>query len=722
MSRFSKSWKKSSLLGCATLAALTAGTFGNSLTALADDGSIETVVVTGTQFHADSAPAKSSLDTTQPETIINRPYIEDFVDPQADYVTILSIVPGLTGGDINGPGLSDGGTKNTLRGLPDGNFNMQYDGIPFGDTNGPTHHNISYFPASTIGSALVDRGPGNAGTLGSNTYGGTIKLFSETLDDDAHVKGVASYGSFDTQLFGLNGQSGELDDLGIGKVKALVNLQDMQSKGALSGQDVYTKNALVKIEDQFAPGWTLTLFGDYSHLRENLDDNNGATPAQVAAFGKNFALQNDNPALPTYAPYNYTTKETDMDYVRLTGDVTDSFRIDNTVYTYAYWNHTFSPNSQEQTAAEIATAELGTCDATHVCFESQGTKIPSGPYAGTYSGDILAYDKQNYYRVWGDILRLSQDYEIGGVSGQIRAGVWWEGQATHRFKYYFDANICAAAGIDPFDVGGENAAPICGAKKGSAKNGVYGYAKDDEYSDWNQYEPFLEVDIKPTDNLTLTPGVKYIHWDRSVNAPVEQGSTCGVALACPPFNALGENYKASFTTTDTLPFAEANYKIEPSWSVYAQYAKGIYVPDISAFENKTPTGTFPQAETTTNYQFGTVYYADNFTVDADVYYIPINNNFISEACSYDVNETCFVNNGTATYEGIEGEGTYAFEELFGADVHGLSVFANGALMSSKAGDGTWETECSAVDRGRGRSLQKQWLEIRADRQARRSAI
>ena len=38
---------------------------------------------------------------------------------------------------------------------------------------------------------------------------------------------------------------------------------------------------------------------------------------------------------------------------------------------------------------------------------------------------------------------------------------------------------------------------------------------------------------------------------------------------------------------------------------------------------------FPAPETTTNYQFGTVYYADQFTFDADVYYIPIHNNYIA---------------------------------------------------------------------------------------------
>ena len=72
----------------------------------------------------------------------------------------------MTGIDLNGPGLSDGGVKNTMRGMPDGSFGMTYDGIPFGDTNGPSHHSESYFPASTIGSIAVDRGPGNAGQYG----------------------------------------------------------------------------------------------------------------------------------------------------------------------------------------------------------------------------------------------------------------------------------------------------------------------------------------------------------------------------------------------------------------------------------------------------------------------------------------------------------------------------------------------------------------------------
>ena len=651
-------------------------------TDLSTGAPLETVIVTGSaQFSTDAAPAKSSLNTMEPETIINRSYIENFMPPQADYVTILSIVPSMTGGDPNGPGLSDGGAKNTLRGLPDGDFSMQYDDIPFGDTNGPTHHNISYFPGSTIGSINVDRGPGNAGNLGANTYGGTVKLFSETLGDDPTAKGFASYGSFGTWIADANAQSGEMDLAGT-QAKGLINVQHLESDGALSFQNLGSSNLLLKVQDTFAPNWTVTLFGTYSYLTEHLDDNNGITPAQELIFGKNFSLQQNDPTLPTYQAYNYTTKATDFDYVRLTGQIASGLTLDNTGYTYSYWNHTFSPNSQTQTLPQIDADTSGDTLSGNKATDVNGTNKPN---------DLLAYDKQNAYRVWGDVLRVAQDYDFGGVTGQVRAGIWYEGQATHRYKYYFDANQCAADDANVYRQDSPSqASSVCGAKKGSDLVPGLGFAKDDEYSSWTQYQPFAEIDIRPTEDLLITPGVKYVHWEHSVNAPVEQGNTCGVDMACAPFNAVGQDFVASFTTTDTLPFLQVNYRLDTNWSVYGEYAKGIYVPDISSFEQSTPTITFPTAETTTNYQVGTVYYADHYTFDADFYYIGVNNNIIFEPCTGDTNDTCAINNGRAVYEGLEGEGTYAFDNLLGMNVQGLSMFANGALMRSVAQGGLWE--------------------------------
>jgi iron complex outermembrane receptor protein len=665
---------KTSLFSGAALFVLAAASVG---AAHAAEDPTETIVITGTKFNTDAAPAKASLETTEPQTIINRSYIENFMSPQQDYNGILAIVPGMTGSDPAGPGLSDGGAKNTLRGFQDGFFAMQYDGIPFGDTNGPSHHSISYFPASTIGSAVVDRGPGNAGNLGAATYGGTVKLFSPVLTSDFQGTAVASGGSYQTMLGNVAAQSGNVDFLG--KTRVLASVQGLTSNSTLSLQNVETKNAMLKTESDLNSDWRVTLFGSYSFLKEHLSDNNGLTPAQIAAYGKNFALQNTDPTLPTFYGYNYTTKQTDFEYAKVNGQITDNVKLENTLYTYAYWNHTFSPNSQTQTSVQIA-ADTSSDNGTVTLLN--GNKL---------TNSLLAYDKENAYRVYGDILRVTDDFHLGSVNVEARAGVWLEDAETRRFKYYFDANLCASLGVNPFAAGLEPAAAACGAKKGNGFNGSLGYAKDDEGSSWQQFQPFAEIEIKPTEDLTLTPGVKYIHWDHKVDSPVEQGSLCGVSVACGGFNTLGQNFQESFTTTDTLPFFQANYKINRNWSVYAEYAKGIYVPDISVFENSTPLAPvgIPRAQTTTNYQVGTVYYADSFTFDVDGYYIPINNNYVTLPCTVDINDTCYVNIGQATYKGLEGEGTLQVEHLGGLQTPGLSIFVNGALMSSKQQNGLW---------------------------------
>ncbi len=646
-----------------------------------DSGPIETVVVTGTRFNADVAPAKARLETTQPQTIIQKSYIQDSIAPTADYVTILAIVPSLTGLSINGPGLSDGNVKNTLRGLPDGNFGLSYDGIPFGDTNGPTHHSESYFPSSTIGAADVDRGPGNAGTIGSSTYGGTIKLYSEGLDDDMHIRQTATGASWATFNFNTNIQTGAFDVLGH-ETRALVNYQVSGSSGYLTQQSTHRENELVKLTTELAPNWTLTFFGSRNGLSQIVNDSNGASPAQIVNFGKHFALQNTNPNLPTYAPYNPEHKDTDMEYLRLLGDITPDLHFDDQAYTYAYINKTTTTLTVTQTQANI-TANTG---------QGVGTKVGGVSFAN----DISGYTKLNAYRVFGNVARLTWDYSVGSVTGEIRAGVWSEWSATERQRYYLDITKCAAAngGMCPgFAV--EHSGLFADQKttSGTTFGGVAGVGYF-EHTGWSQYEPFIEVDIKPIEDLTITPGVKYVWWDHTIDAnslikgktsstppgPSIYGTGLLPGVAGPQVNPT------SFTTTRTLPFATVNYKLQQNWSVYAQYANGIYVPDITSFELNGPIGTFPKPQTTTNYQFGSVYYADNFSIDADVYYIDSDNTIqqvTGGTCP--AGETCNVNEGTVTYKGVEGEATYAFDEnQWNGALDGLAIFTNGSLNSAKA--------------------------------------
>ena len=636
----------------------------NNQTLVSATGELETVVVTGTAFNADVAPAKASLDTMEPQTIINKSYIQDSVANTADYTTILAIAPSMTGMDINGPGLSDGNVKNTLRGLPDGNFALLYDGIPFGDTNGPTHHSESYFPGSTIGSIDVDRGPGNAGNLGAATYGGSVNMFSESLAPDRHVRAAATYGSFNTLEYNGNYQSGDFSIGGVNN-RAMVNLEGANSDGYLTLQTTARQNVLVKTQTDIAPGWTVTVFSNYNGLFQHLNDNNGATAAQIVAFGKAFALQNTNPNEGTYQAYNFISKKTDMDYVRLDGSFA-GFTLDDTAYSYAYVNKTVTATNIEQSATDIAnnvTEGLGTIVG--------GTKNAK---------DVPGYTKKNAYRVWGNTLRLSRDYDFGWISGQVRTGVWWEDAATQRARFDFDIQKCVAVGCDPWHDQTFADSSLLSKTKSAPFNG--GFAEYNEHSSWDQYQPFVEIEMHPVEDLTVTPGFKYVWWKHNVNAPLEQKTVPVI-----PFSG-------SFTTTRSLPFLMANYKLQPSWSVYAQYAQGIYIPDISAFEQKSPALTFPKAETTTNYQLGTVYYADNFTFDGDLYYIGVINNIVFQPCNQapltgPSGETCAINTGTATYKGVEGEATYAFnDDSFSGMLDGLVMFVNGSINSSKT-QGKW---------------------------------
>ena len=312
------------------------------------------------------------------------------------------------------------------------------------------------------------------------------------------------------------------------------------------------------------------------------------------------------------------------------------------------------------------------------------SRRPEPKWAGvSHPTDIPGYTKLNAYRVWGNIFRASFDYTIGSVTGQLRAGFWSEWSATERERYYFDVTLCNNPG--PCNAFKSNCSALYAdqnTSSGTVFNGISGVGYH-EHTGWNQYEPFLELEIRPLPDLT----------DHARREICELGAHdhCRFAHQGQAASDLRHNSATptSFTTTRTLPFATVNYKIQPNWSVYAQYANGIYVPDISAFEVTTPIPTFPKPQTTTNYQFGTVYYGDNFSVDADIYYIKQRQHDRAAVLQSGdppgpASDTCNFNAGTVIYKGVEGESTYAFtDDTFNGMLDGLAVFANGSLNSAK---------------------------------------
>jgi iron complex outermembrane receptor protein len=133
----------------------------------------------------------------------------------------------MSGDSANGPGLSE--TKTTMRGFSDDQYNITFDGIPWGDTNNPAHHSTSFFPASMIGGAVVDRGPGNASNLGFATFGGTIALYSKKPSTEQAISVFGSAGTWNTHLLGASYESGRMKDAGNATLQ--LNFQNLQSDG-----------------------------------------------------------------------------------------------------------------------------------------------------------------------------------------------------------------------------------------------------------------------------------------------------------------------------------------------------------------------------------------------------------------------------------------------------------------------------------------------------------
>jgi iron complex outermembrane receptor protein len=130
-----------------------------------------------------AAPSQASLTARSAQSLISNEFIRNYTSPISDYSQVLQMAPGTFNTSANGPGLGD--TKTFFRGFKDGYYSMTYDGIPFNDTNDPTHHSWVFFPAQTIGSTVFDRSPGSAATIGPSTFGGSVNFLSRSLPADS---------------------------------------------------------------------------------------------------------------------------------------------------------------------------------------------------------------------------------------------------------------------------------------------------------------------------------------------------------------------------------------------------------------------------------------------------------------------------------------------------------------------------------------------------------
>jgi iron complex outermembrane receptor protein len=280
-----------------------------------------------------AAPSQASLTARSAQSLISNEYIRNYTSPISDYSQVLQMAPGTFSVSANGPGLSD--TKTFFRGFQDGKYNMTYDGIPFGDTNDPTHHSWVFFPAQTIGSTVFDRSPGSASAIGPSTYGGSVNLLSRSLTSEQLLNGTISYGSFNTRLVDVEYNSGRFGNGGTSRL--VVDAHDMRSDGYQTFNYQNRDAFSAKYQYQATDNTSLTALSSVMELHSNTPNQKGSTRQQIQQFGDNFLMTND-PNSPLYYKYNFYAIPTHFEYFGIRTLLGSGWSIDNKTYTMRYYN------------------------------------------------------------------------------------------------------------------------------------------------------------------------------------------------------------------------------------------------------------------------------------------------------------------------------------------------------------------------------------------------
>jgi iron complex outermembrane receptor protein len=571
------------------------------------------------------APTQANLTATEPQSVISRSFIEEMTPPTGNLNTIISIAPSMASSvSPNGPGLMD--TKTTMRGFSETQFNMTFDGVPFGDTNDQSHHSTSYFPASIIGGAVIERGPGNASNIGYKTYGGSVNLFSKTPSETQKTSISTSFGTWNTSLIAISHETGRMKD---SDATLQLDAQQLKSDGYMTYAKIDGTTLSGKYQRPVADSSLLTLYSAYSHVKTNQPDAvTGSTLLQQNTLGRNYYL-NNNPLSQGYYKYNLQDKETDFEYARLQTQWGEGWNTDNTFYTYRYWNKT--------TAGADPGQFNGTTDTAYTVKKvinttSAATIVPVG--------DVPGYYKLNGFRVWGNNFKATK--KMG--EDTLRVGLWYEMNQTNRHNLEADLTT------------GSILPGVTSNASGLVQPGVVTTSNfAEQWSQFHSTQPYVEYEWTAAPGLKVTPGLKYMSLSSNVSSLMNQKSQ------------LNQTY--TYKTNATLPFLTANQQLDTHNAVYAQWAKGVQVPTdvyLSGL-NSTINGSQPAPQYTTNYQVGWIHKTDRLVFDADLYYIDVNNLYINTSNSN--TNPVYINAGGAIYSGFEGQVTYAIDKQW-------SVYAN----------------------------------------------
>jgi len=599
--------------------ALTLGSVSDAITVeAATSGSIA----------AQHAPMDGLLEAHSARTEVTPIFVQNYTSPLADFGELVEMAPGTFSLNTNGIGL--GQDKTFFRGFPDGDYDIDFDGVPFYDTNTPTHHTWAFFPDPWTGSVDFDRSPGTASTIGPTPFGGSIHLLSPDMSAAPLIQGNISYGSFNTELYDLTVNSGAF---GGKKSNLTVDAQHLQSKGFETFNYQNRNAGMLKYTYKFSENNVLTGFSGVVWLDANTPNNN-PTRGQIATYGYNFLNSNDSNAselkpsgacvsntnclYPLYYKFYTYHVPTDFEYVDWSKQWGSGWQSDFKPYTLSYYNAQFYNNPK---------------------YNADGT-FKSGAVSPT-----SAVDKLNSYRKYGETFEVSQVSKYG----IFRAGLWYEWATTNRFQIPSNPLTRVDTTLPNFH----------------------------ERFYTNSYQPFAEYEFHATQRLTITAGFKYSYFNQSLTqfqdngkivgclGGVLTGGTTGTCVGGSP----SVNHSAGYSSY--LPSVDANYHIMNNWSVYAEFGKGTIIPPSSVFDvTGADVVTVPKPTGVSTYQGGTVLKLKRVTLNADLYYIRFQNTYTSNAVSGTDVPVNYVATGDSVTKGFEGEANVYI-------THGLSFYANG---------------------------------------------
>ena len=570
---------------------------------------------------AATAPSGNLLESTSARTEVSSDFIHNFMSPVADYSEYVNYAPGTFSLNPNGIGLGQGSTY--YRGFADGQYTMTFDGIPFEDTNTPTHHSWANFPSGWTDSVDFDRSPGLASTFGPTNFGGSINLQSPPLFPDPDIRATFDYGSFNTRVVQLDADSGFFGK--DSKNSFLMDIQQLLS----DGYQTYNRQKRVagygKYQYRISSNSSLTLYGGLVDIWTNTPKTTNPTRAQVAEYGDNYLLDgtpflaNGTPD-PYYYGYDFYHVQTDFEYAAYAADLGHGWKFNTKAYTTRYWNKQFYQNG--------ATVSLS-------------TSKPSG------------VDKLNGYRHAGDTAILSNESKYG----VFRTGIWFDWSYTDRYQY--PSNI-----LTQLDT------PLPNFHEHFITTAV---------------QPFAEYEWHAAPKFVLTVGIKDANYGMSLNQYQDNGKTIGCPggkLGTDPVTGApicigGAQFVAhSINYNNWLPNIAARYSLKSTWSVYAQWAEGSVIPASAVFD--VPGGQVqvpPKPTLAKTYQVGSVMKYRRWTLDADAYYIHFQNAYDTYT-DPDTEEPVSVATGPSNTKGIEAETTFVLP-------YGFSLYANGTIGSAK---------------------------------------